>query len=238
MDEQRRERLWQLVAALIEHAGERPEWVRAVCEVAAGEVHADAAVISLRTAGRAQDLVAASGDWAESLEELQYTVGDGPAVEAFTTGEPVLVDDLTSGEGRWPGFADGAAETGAAAAFAFPLQTGAVRLGTLGLYRHRPGSLSPEELANALTLADLSTTALLTDSSGAISPVANWAREDVPGHYDDVHIATGMLATQLQISLADALLRLRAHAFSRHLPLIGVARAVLNRELRLDSFTD
>ena len=40
------------------------------------------------------ELVAATDDWAERLEELQYTMGEGPGVEAFAHGGPVLVADL------------------------------------------------------------------------------------------------------------------------------------------------
>jgi hypothetical protein len=202
-----------------------------VVEVAVAEIEVDAAAITVRTAARAQDVLAATDNWALRLEELQYTVGDGPGVQAYRTGGPVLISDLLVGESRWPGFADVVAEVGAAAAFAFPLQAGGIRLGTLALYRRRPGALGPDELADAAILADLATTALLTDIA-AQSPDA----EPAVGRYDDVNIATGMLAVQLKVSVEDAFLRLRAHAFSRRRPLLDVARDVLERRLRLDSF--
>jgi hypothetical protein len=157
-------------------------------------------------------------------------------VEAFTTAGPVLVADLSDAGARWPGFVDSATADGLAAVFALPLQEGAIRLGTLDLYRRQPGALSTEDLADAIVLADLATTALLTDATP--DAAAAWAREDAPGHYDDVNVATGMLATELRIGLDDAFLRLRAHAFSTGHPLLDVARAVLTRQLRADSFQD
>lgn len=180
--------------------------------------------------------MAASGDWARGLEELQYTLGDGPGVEAFDTSAPVLNTDLSAEDGRWPGFVDAAIAEGLMAVFAFPLHVGAIRLGTLDLYRHRTGGLSAGELADAAILADLATPALLTDNSAA--GTAPWAREDAPGHYDDVNVATGMLAAELRIGLDDAFLRLRAHAYSHDRPLLEVARALLNRQLHSDSFQD
>jgi hypothetical protein len=230
VDDRRRDRLWRLVTGRAgSHSG--AGWAGVVVEVAVAEIEVDAATITVRTAARAQDVLAATDDWALRLEELQYTVGDGPGVQAYRTGGPVLISDLLVGESRWPGFADVVAEVGAAAAFAFPLQAGGIRLGTLALYRRRPGALGPDELADAAILADLATTALLTDIA-AQSPDA----EPAVGRYDDVNIATGMLAVQLKVSVEDAFLRLRAHAFSRRRPLLDVARDVLERRLRLDSF--
>jgi hypothetical protein len=115
--------------------------------------------------------------------------------------------------------------------FALPLQEGAIQLGTIDLYRRRAGALSSDELADAAVLADLATTALLTDGSPDGSPTS-------AGHYEDVNVATGMVAAELRISVADASLRLRAHTFSTGTPLLEVANAVLTRQLRADSFQD
>jgi hypothetical protein len=235
VDGERHDRLWRLVVGRAARRG-FSGWAGVVCQVAIEQVDVDAAAISVRAGTRSQELTAASGPWAQRLEELQYTVGEGPGVEAFSSGGPVLVSDLSADDGRWPGFTDAAAENGLAAVFAFPLRGGAIRLGTLDLYRRLPGGLSPAGLADAAVLADLATTALLTDSSGPA--VAPWARDDAPGHYDDVNVATGMLAAELRISVEDASMRLRAHAFSNNLPLLDVARAILNRSLPAENFQD
>lgn len=234
-DERRADRLWRLVAG---RARQRTfsGWAGVVCQIAVEQVDVDGAAIVVRSTGRAQDLVATTGAWVSELEELQYTVGDGPGVEAYRTGGPVLVSDMAAATGRWPGFAEAGAAIGAA--FAFPLQEGAVRLGTLGLYRHRPGALSAAGLADATVLADLATTALLTDVGGEDTEAAPWVRNGSVGHYDDVNVATGMLAAELRISIEDALLRLRAHAFSTGESLLEVARAVLARRIGADAFGD
>lgn len=43
------------------------------------------------------------------LEGLQFTVGEGPAVDAVATGVPVLAPDLAASIGRWPAFTAAAA---------------------------------------------------------------------------------------------------------------------------------
>lgn len=237
-DNQRRDRLWRLVAS---RAGRRhlAGWAGVVCEVAVEQVDVDAAAISVRTTSRAQELIATSDGWAQRLEELQYTVGEGPGIEAFTTSSPVLVADLATAEGRWPGFADAVTTTGTGAVFAFPLHGGTIRLGTLDLYRRQPGELSPLGLADATDLAELATTALLTDANHREAAVpAGWAQEDAPGHYEDVSVATGMLAAQLHISVENALLRLRSYAFSHNRPLLEVARDVRRRQLHFGPLQD
>jgi hypothetical protein len=237
VERRRHDQLWRLVAERVElrtFSG----WAGVVCDLVVEEVAVDAAAISIRTVSRSQELVAASDPWARELEELQYTLGEGPGAAAFAEGGPVLVSDLESAGNRWPGFVDAAAGVGLGAAFAFPLQNGAIWLGTLDLYRRRPGALSEDGLSDVAVLADLATTALLTDVGNDQIAAAPWARPETQGHYDDVNIATGMLAAELRISLDEAFTRMRAHAFSNDLPLLDIARAVLARRLRLDIFHD
>jgi hypothetical protein len=235
-DRRQLERLWRLVAL---GAGDRSfsGWVGVVCQVVVDELDVDGVAIAARPSSRTEELVAVTGGWARELEELQYTVGEGPGVDAYESGGPVLVSDLAAVGGRWPGFTGIAAEE-LGAVFAFPLQEGAIRLGTLTLYRRRSGALSVEQLSDVALLAELATTALLADAGNEGGGVAPWAREDATGHYDDVNVATGMLAAELRISIEDALLRLRAHAFSQNQPLLEVARAVLERRLDTGVFAD
>ncbi len=47
-----------------------------------------------------------------------------------------------------------------------------------------------------------------------------------------VHQAAGMVAAQLGVSVRDALVRLRAHAFGNDRSLTDVARDVVDRRLR------
>ncbi len=51
----------------------------------------DSTAVSLRTEENRQELIAFTDAWASDLEELQFTVGDGPSADAYTTGGPVLV---------------------------------------------------------------------------------------------------------------------------------------------------
>jgi GAF domain-containing protein len=220
-----RAELWALVVA---DAGDSSQWVAAVCAVAVRRARVDGAAVSLRS-GSSQELVASIGALAVQLEELQYTLGEGPGVEAFNSGGPVLVSDLVEEDGRWPGFTMTAADAGLGAVFAFPLRAGATRLGVLELYRERPRPLSSHELLDATLLAELAVTALLDPQNAAPSEVSLFE-----GHYDQVNVAIGMVAVQLRISVSDASARLRAYAFSHGIPLLELATDIVNNRVHLD----
>ncbi len=230
MDGQRRDRLKRMIAE--RSAGS--EWPPGLCAVCVQVLPGvDAAALVLRSDTRAQEMVSASDRWAVALEELQYTLGEGPGVEAHRSGGPVLAGDVSAEQGRWPVFADAAAEEGLVAMFAFPLQIGGIRLGTLDLYRRRPGGLTAEAVADAAVLADVATLRLLENEFAADE---HKLRMEVS--YQDVHLATGVLAAKLQIGLEDAFVRLRGHAFAEQRSLLDVSRDVLDQRISLDRLAD
>src|SRR3954453_22685716 len=102
------------------------------------------------------------------IEELHYTLGEGPSLDAYRRREPVLDPALAGARNnRWQAFPPPAVAAGVRAVFGFPLQIGAARLGALNLYRDTPGPLSAEQLADALVLADVAARAVLTLQAGA-----------------------------------------------------------------------
>jgi len=173
--------------------------------------------------------VAATDGTALQLEELQFSLGEGPCVDASRTGRPVLQPDLArTAPARWPAFAAGAEAAGLIAVFAFPLRVGGIRVGVLDLYRTTAGVLSAEELADALSFADAATALLLHLQGRA----AGW---DLPAAsltmFDDraeVHQATGVVSVQAAVSLQEALLLLRARAFADQRLIGELALDVLN----------
>ncbi|HUQ59339.1 GAF and ANTAR domain-containing protein [Lentzea sp.] len=234
MDEQRRDGFIEQVLKCRTASGraELGQALSAVCVRALPDV--DGAALVFYIDSRAQELVGASDPWAAGIEEAQYTLGEGPGFAVVAARAPVLVPDLSVDEVRWPVFAGAARGEGLAAAFLFPLQVGAILLGTLGLYRRRPGVLPAEFVSEATLLADLVAHKLLLQNQRMGQEERIWLETS----YQDVSMATGMLAVLLQISLEDAFLRLRAHAFAAGRSVLDVARDVLDRTFPLDRLTD
>ena len=229
--EDRRRSLWHAVADAAGSPGQHV-WARSVCRNCVRALPGvDAVALTLRATETAQDLLGASDDWARSLEDQQYTLGEGPGVRAFRTGGPVLVDSLEVADQHWPGFTDAAQALGMGAAFAFPLQLGAIALGTLGLYRRTPGALAGRAMADAAALTDLITLALLRKEL-AHTRGEDWL--DGMGSYHEVNIATGMLAARLGVSLGDAFTRLRGHAFLLDRTVLALARDVIAHRIDVD----
>ena len=214
-----------------------PKTPAEICAVAVAALELSGAGISVMTPAGHRGTVCATDDVAATIEELQFTLGEGPCVDAFHHG-PVLIDDLDD-RGRhagapWPQFTAGASAAGARALFAFPLQIGAFRIGAFDLYRDRPGPLTDEQLAAALTFADAAAGSLLADHFGEPRDAQFDPSQPGASYHAEVHQATGMISVHLGIGIADAFVRLRAHAFVTGRPVNDVARDVVDGELRFD----
>ncbi len=208
---------------------------RRLCAVSAEVTGMTGAGIMLMSGDIPHGAVCSTDEVSALIEQLQYDLGEGPCVDAFRHERPVHEPDLADPmASRWVGFTGPAVEAGARAVFGFPLQVGAVRVGALNLYRDRPGPLSDDQHADALVVADVVAQALLALQAGA--PPGTLAAELEAGSDFQyvVHQATGMVAAQLEVSVGDALIRLRAHAFGNDRPLTEVAQDVVARKLRLD----
>jgi len=191
--------------------------------------------IMLMSDDTSQGSVCTTNEVSALIEELQYTLGEGPCVDAYRQQQPVLESDLAGpGPSRWLAFTPPAVQAGVRAVFGFPLEVGPARVGALNLYRDRPGPLTPDQHADALVLADVAARAILVLQAEA--PSGELAAE-LDGARDlrlVVHQATGMVSAQLDITVTDALLRLRAYAFAHDRPLTDVAKDVVGRRLRFD----
>jgi hypothetical protein len=235
MNDHRAGQVWAQVG---QQARGAPMSVAHVCAATMIGLGVDGAAATVMVSSAVGDVVHATDRAATELEEWQLALGQGPRVDAFTAGGPVLVADLGSPDylTRWPVFTPAAMGSGARAMFALPLQIGAIRLGVLDLYRAHPGPLSPHELADALAFADFAGTLLLDVAAGTPLDSAElaWQRDDPTAHQAEVHQATGMILVQLGISADAAFARLRAYAYAQDRRLGDVARDVVERRLRFE----
>jgi hypothetical protein len=136
-----------------------------------------------------------------------------------------LTDPRDVAAGRWPVFRSEATRTGARAVFAFPIRIGAIWLGAVDFYRRSPGGLSQPELSSALSSVEEVGLAVL----------------EAPHRYGDpetltnmvVHQAAGMVMGQLDSSIEEAMVRLRATAFAEGVSTNELAADVVNGRRRI-----
>lgn len=227
------DKVWGWIVAAHEGAG--PVSVDSLCRAAVRFLAVDGASVTAVGGVLAREPLFASDPLSARLEELQFTVGEGPGTDEPGPRSPTLVPDLQLAAPRWPAFAPAAVGEGVRAIFSFPLQVGAIEVGTLSLYRVKPGALTSDELADVLVFADIAVRLLLDGSSGITGSPGYLPLDGMSDARAEVHQATGMISVQLEASLEEAFARLRAHAYAGNTALADVARSVVNRELRFDA---
>jgi hypothetical protein len=215
-------------------AGADRGWSSAqLCGVTRDIVGVSGAGVMLMSGDVPRGSLCCTNDVSNLIEELQFALGEGPCVDAYQQSQVVVEPNLADpGTPRWFAFSPQAVEAGVRAVFAFPLRVGTTRLGALDLYRNRPGSLTDDQRADALVMADVVANWVL-DMQASASPgsVAEELERDADFHVV-VHNAAGAVSVQLGVSIPEALIRLRAYAFSNDRPLRDVAGDVMARRLR------
>ncbi|MFJ8827479.1 ANTAR domain-containing protein [Streptomyces sp. NPDC102467] len=209
-----------------------------LCKAVLGLLPVTGLSVQVRGGGSGMSVVLCASDaTAAHLTELQYTLGEGPAVESARLRAPVLAADLTQGADarRWPLFARQAVAAGAEAVFSVPLGTAVSHLGSLDMYRDGAGPLAQEELRCAMWAADavLEIIMLFERQPSMDGAIDEWLDAAVIDH-EDVYQAAGMIMVAMDISADEALSRLRARAFAQGQTATQVAHDIVNRRLDIN----
>jgi ANTAR domain len=207
-----------------------------LCSACVKVLPVDGASVSVMPQSAHQEMLCASDDTAERLQELQTTLGEGPGLDAFDTGGPVIVADFAADDGaRWPMFAAAVAKSPVGSIFSFPLQIGVIRVGSMELYRRNPAHLGRRDLAAALRVSEIVTSVLLASAEGDMDdhPFDQWLEQSRSSR--EINQATGMVLAQLEVTAEVAYVRMRAFAFSENRRISDVARDVVARRLRFSA---
>jgi hypothetical protein len=166
----------------------------------------------------------ATDETAEKIEDLQDLLREGPGLDAFSTGETVVLS-RDEQHRAWPLLVQALGDNHRPELLlGVPMSPRSEVLGAATLYSHEnePPALDLSELGflvNAIGVAILGTVERNDDAEVV------WSSRDL------VHQATGMVVAQLRIRPQDALAVLRAHAFAHSTTLTAIADAILRREL-------
>lgn len=170
-----------------------------------------------------------------TLEDMQFTAGEGPCRDAFDSRLPVSVVRLDGDASRrWPAFVDLAVTSGIGAVFAYPLSASGVAIGVLTLYQDEAGALSDNQHDDSVVVAEVLTETLFTLQAAAPDGTLAAELDEAVAYRAQIHQASGMVSVQLGVSTHDALSVIRAYAFSHNMPIDQVAVAIVERRLRLD----
>jgi GAF domain-containing protein len=172
-------------------------------------------------------LMASSSEAMRVLELFELQAREGPCVDCFRTGEPVVNKDLASVHGHWPRFAPEALLAGFHSVHALPMRLRGTVLGALNLFHVEPGQMREADVEAAQALADVATIALLQHRASLESQALNEQLNSALNTRVMIEQAKGMVAEREQLNMEQAFSRLRNHARNHNLRLADVARAVV-----------
>jgi hypothetical protein len=211
-----------------------------LCEACVSLLGIDAAAVSLVFDGANMGTLGASGTIARAYDEEQFTLGEGPCLDAVAYREPVLVVDLADpAEVRWPAYGPAMLAHQIRGVYAMPIVLAGAYVGALDVFQAEPATLTVDQVIGVVAAADLAQIPLLDlldqnldeavakPGSGAWTELNSLMRPEVSQ-------ATGMLMAQLHIGAPTALVRLRAHAYATGRSATEVARDIVARRLRLE----
>ena len=143
--------------------------VNGLCQSCVADLDASAGVVSLMTRAGYRAAAHATDTLARRLDEDQFTLGEGPSLEAFDSSAAVLALDLRDEPWpeRWPLFVPAAQRWSIRAALSFPLLAGASSLGVMTVYGSDPVRMDAQRLTRAKSTADEVTRTLLAAAPGA-----------------------------------------------------------------------
>jgi GAF domain-containing protein len=181
--------------------------------------------------GRLQ-FMAASNVNGEHLELFQLQNSEGPCLECFSTGQPVVNADLLHATDRWPTFAPRAIELGYQSVHAFPMRLREATIGALNLFGASDTRFDPSEVRVVQALADVATIAILQERSVSHAEALTEQLQGALNSRVIIEQAKGAVSERSGISPDEAFELLRHQARSSQMRLVDVAKAALAEPTR------
>jgi len=176
-------------------------------------------------------VVASSSEAMRMLELFEIQAQEGPCLDSYRTGEPVVNQDLARADGRWPRFAVEALEAGFHSAHALPMRLRGTIIGALNLFRTEAGELNAADVAAAQALADVATIAVLQHRAVRDTQAVNDQLHYALNSRIVIEQAKGMVAERAGLDVDQAFNALRNHARDHHLRLVDLAHDVIVGDL-------
>jgi GAF domain-containing protein len=188
----------------------------------------DVAAAGIMLASPAGDLrvMASSSEEMRLLELFELQSQEGPCLDCYDTGEPVVNVDLGGDDLRWPQFAQRATAAGFRSVHALPMRLRGAVLGALNMFHLDTGQMRPADVAAAQALADVATIAILQHRAATEAKFLNEQLSEALNTRIVIEQAKGMIAQQQSVDMETALTALRDHARTHNLRLADLARDV------------
>ncbi|MEV5786944.1 GAF and ANTAR domain-containing protein [Streptomyces sp. NPDC048448] len=204
------------------------DFLRLLTDRCVGMLDASAAGVLLADHDGELRVMAASDEQVRLLELFQLQNDEGPCLDCFRTGAPVVVTDLVEEADRWPRFVAAAHRSGFRSVQALPMRLRDDVVGALNLFRTRRGPFEPDATPLAQALADVATISLLQQRTAHRSTVLNEQLQSALNSRVLIEQAKGKLAERRGIDMEQAFTTLRGYARAHNRRLSDLARAFID----------
>jgi GAF domain-containing protein len=190
----------------------------------------DAAGLLLADARGRLQLVAASTEQARVAELFQIQNDEGPCLDSYRSGQPVIVPDITTERAaeRWPRFSAAAGEMGFAAVHAIPMRLRDQVIGTLNLFGTAANGLDPAVARAARALVDVATIGILQERATREQELVAGQLQVALNSRVIIEQAKGILAERMRVTPDQAFIVLRAYSRNHNHPLTRLAGDVIS----------
>jgi GAF domain-containing protein len=174
------------------------------------------------------EFMAGSDENVRLMELFQLQNQEGPCLDAFRTGHPVINVDLEAATDRWPRFVPRAAAAGFRSVHAFPLRLRERVIGALNVFGStRGGGLEEGDVPVLQALADVATIALLQERAIRRGEQLTEQLQGALNSRIVIEQAKGAIAQAQGISVDDAFVIIRGYARRRNLRLVDLAHTIV-----------
>jgi GAF domain-containing protein len=187
----------------------------------------DAAGLMLAAPDGDLRVMASSSEAMRVLELFELQSQEGPCLDCYRTGQPVVNLDLATADGRWPWFAKEAIDSGFHSVHALPMRLRGAVIGALNLFHVDPGEMRQGDIEAAQALADVATIAILQHRATLEAQVLNEQLNHALNSRVVIEQAKGMVAEREGLDMQQAFAVLRNHARNHNTRLADVANNVI-----------
>jgi GAF domain-containing protein len=178
-------------------------------------------------------VMASSSEAMRVLELFELQTHEGPCLECYQSGQPILNLNLASTTRRWPRFTPEAIEAGFRSVHALPMRLRGDVIGALNLFHVEPDEMEQDDVVAAQALADVATIAILQHRAAIEAQVLNEQLHLALNGRIVIEQAKGIVAERKRLTMEEAFYALRNHARNNRLLLVDVANGVIDGSFSL-----
>ena len=203
------------------------DFMHLLTERAVELLDADAAGLIMADQRGYMQVMASTNYEARVLEVFQIQSSEGPCLECYHTGEPIVNLDIEEVAHRWPNFGALAKEAGFRATHAIPMRLRDETIGALNLYCNQKVELTEMDVALGRAMADIATIGLLQERAIKEHELLSEQLQSALNSRVLVEQAKGVLAERASLGIDEAFESMRSYSRRTRTPLTDVARAVI-----------